>query len=57
MTRRTIGVFVTLALTILAAPLAAHAQPARRPVTIGYLGNASPALEAALVDAFREGLR
>jgi ABC-type uncharacterized transport system substrate-binding protein len=26
-------------------------------VTIGYLGNASPALEADLVDAFREGLR
>jgi putative ABC transport system substrate-binding protein len=39
------------------APLTAHAQQARGTVTIGYLGNASPALEAHQVDAFREGLR
>ena len=37
--------------------LAADAQPAGRTVTIGYLGNSSPALESNLVDAFREGLR
>ena len=54
MNRRT---FVSsLVLTLLAAPLGAEAQPART-VTIGYLGNSSPALEANLVAAFREGLR
>jgi ABC-type uncharacterized transport system substrate-binding protein len=57
MTHRTIGVLVTVALTILVTPLAAQAQPAGRPVTIGYLGNVSPALKADLIDAFREGLR
>src|SRR5436309_540731 len=46
-----------LALALLAAPLVAEAQPAARTVTIGYLGNSSPALEANLVAAFREGLR
>ena len=45
------------ALALLVAPLAAAAPSAGRPVTIGYLGNASPALEAHLVNAFREGLR
>jgi putative ABC transport system substrate-binding protein len=57
MTRHPIVLLMTIALTILVAPLAATAPPAGRPVTIGYLGNASPALEAHLVDAFREGLR
>jgi putative tryptophan/tyrosine transport system substrate-binding protein len=57
MRRRTIGVFVTFALTILMAPLAATARPAGGTVTIGYLGNSSPSLEADLVEAFREGLR
>ncbi|MGH8068121.1 MAG: ABC transporter substrate-binding protein [Candidatus Entotheonellia bacterium] len=57
MTRRTIGVFVTFALTILVAPLAAKAQQAGGTVTIGYLGNSSPSLESDLVEAFREGLR
>jgi putative ABC transport system substrate-binding protein len=57
MMRRTIGFLVALALGFLVAPLAATAQLAGRPVTIGYLGNASPALEAPVVDAFREGLR
>jgi putative ABC transport system substrate-binding protein len=57
MTRRTIALLITLALTILVAPLAATAQPAGGPVTIGYLGNASPSLEAHQVNAFREGLR
>jgi putative ABC transport system substrate-binding protein len=44
-------------MAILGAPLAADAQPVGRTVTIGYLGNSSPALEANLVAAFREGLR
>ena len=48
---------VALVLGILGAPLAADAQPAGRTVTIGYLGNSSPALESNLVEAFREGLR
>ena len=55
--RRTIGIVVMLPLIVLAAPRTAQAPQARGPVTIGYLGNASPALEAAQVDAFREGLR
>jgi putative ABC transport system substrate-binding protein len=38
-------------------PLAADSQQAGRTVTIGYLGNSSPALESNLVEAFREGLR
>ncbi len=54
---RSIGLIVTLALGLLAAPLLAEAQQARGTVTIGYLGNSSPSLEANLVDAFREGLR
>jgi putative ABC transport system substrate-binding protein len=46
-----------LALGMLVAPFTADAQPVGRTVTIGYLGNSSPALESNLVDAFREGLR
>jgi putative ABC transport system substrate-binding protein len=42
---------------LLAAPLAAEAQQARRTMTVGYLGSSSPSLESNLVDAFREGLR
>ena len=56
MKRIAAGLIVTLAL-LLAAPLAAGAQPVGRTVTIGYLGNSSPSLEANLVEAFREGLR
>jgi putative ABC transport system substrate-binding protein len=48
---------LTLALSTLVAPLAATARPAGGPVTVGYLGNSSPALEPDLVNAFREGLR
>ena len=47
----------TLALGLLAAPLAAEAPPAGRTVTIGYLGNSSPSLESNVVEAFRDGLR
>jgi putative ABC transport system substrate-binding protein len=42
---------------MLTASFAAAAQPAQRSVTIGYLGNSSPALESHMVEAFREGLR
>ena len=42
---------------MLSTPLVADAQQAGRTVTIGYLGNSSPALESNLVEAFREGLR
>jgi putative ABC transport system substrate-binding protein len=47
----------TLSFGVLLAPLAADAQQAGRTVTIGFLGNSSPALESNLVEAFREGLR
>jgi putative ABC transport system substrate-binding protein len=46
-----------VALGLLGIPRPADAQPAGRTVTIGYLGNSSPALESNLVDAFRAGLR
>jgi len=52
-----LGCLVTLTLGLLMAPLAATAQQAGGTVTIGYLGNSSPALESHQVDAFREGLR
>ncbi len=52
-----VTIVVTFALGLLAGPLPAEAQQARGTVTIGYLGNSSPSLEANLVDAFREGLR
>jgi putative ABC transport system substrate-binding protein len=57
MSPRTVTRFVLCVLGLLTVPLAAKAQPIGGTVTIGYLGNASPALEADLVDAFREGLR
>jgi putative ABC transport system substrate-binding protein len=53
----TIGLVAMLAFALLMAPHAATAQQAGETVTIGYLGNSSPALEAPQVDAFREGLR
>jgi hypothetical protein len=46
-----------LSLALLAAPLAAEAQPAKGVHRIGLLGNSTPALEANLVGPFREGLR
>jgi hypothetical protein len=42
---------------LLASPRAVEAQPAGRGYRIVYLGNSSAALEADLVDAFRQGLR
>jgi putative ABC transport system substrate-binding protein len=47
----------TLTGGLLAAPLAAEAQPAGKVHRIGFLGNSNPALEANLVGPFREGLR
>jgi putative ABC transport system substrate-binding protein len=43
---------------LLAAPLAAEAQPAEKaPVRIGFLGNADPKTTGSSVEAFRQGLR
>ena len=42
---------------LLSAPLAARAQPARKVHRIGFLGNSTAALEANLVQPFRDGLR
>jgi putative ABC transport system substrate-binding protein len=47
---------VTSVAGVLAAPLVAGAQAGKMP-RIGYLGYSSPALEAHLVGAFRQGLR
>jgi ABC-type uncharacterized transport system substrate-binding protein len=52
--RRFLG---TLAGGLLAAPLAAEAQPAGKVTRIGVLETTSPALNAANLDAFRRGLR
>ncbi len=57
LTSATLQALVAFACGLLAAPLAAAAQPAGRTVTIGYLGNSSLALESNVVEAFREGLR
>jgi ABC-type uncharacterized transport system substrate-binding protein len=54
MTRRTIGLIVTLALCL--APLAAEAQPPKKVPRLGYLAPA-PRSAAGGIDAFREGLR
>ncbi len=51
------SVSFALALGLLAAPPAAHAQQPGEVARIGYLGSSSPALEAHLVGAFRQGLR
>ena len=47
----------TVAGALLAAPLAAEAQPARKVHRIGFLGNSTEALEANLVGPFRDGFR
>ena len=47
----------SLAGGLLAAPLAAEAQPAGKVYRIGFLGNSTEALEANLVGPSREGLR
>jgi putative ABC transport system substrate-binding protein len=57
MSARAVVRLILCVLSLLTAPLATTAQQAGGTVTIGYLGNSSPSLEATLVDAFREGLR
>ena len=44
-------------LGLLGAPLAAEAQPAGKVYRVGFLGNSTDALEANLVEPFRQGLR
>jgi putative tryptophan/tyrosine transport system substrate-binding protein len=58
MPRRTSALLLTLTLAILAAPLAADAQPVGKVYRIGLLtsGPASPASMLSL-EAFRQGLR
>src|SRR5262245_53627226 len=58
MTRRTVGLFVTLAFTLLVAPLAAVAQPPTPVHRIGRLiAGHPPAGPDPALDAFRQGLR
>lgn len=54
---RAIGLVVTFALVLLAAPPRADAQAPAKARRIGFLGNTTPVLEANLVGPFREGLR
>jgi putative ABC transport system substrate-binding protein len=48
---------VTIALALLAAPLAADAKRAGKMYRVGVLETTSPALNAANLDAFRQGLQ
>ena len=54
---RTLGLLVTLALGILAAPLAANAQQPAKVPRIGYLATSSPSTGDYYAKAFRQGLR
>ena len=54
MTRPTVGLLLTLALSLLVAPLAAHAQPATKVPQIGILW---PIADDPILEAFRQGLR
>jgi putative ABC transport system substrate-binding protein len=54
---RPVGLIVTLALGLLAAPLAAEAQQAGKVPRIGYLSAGSPSGVPHLLEAFRQGLR
>jgi putative ABC transport system substrate-binding protein len=57
MTRRLIGLLVTLTLAILVAPLAADAQPPTHVHRIGRLQAGPPSDPNPTLEAFREGLR
>jgi putative ABC transport system substrate-binding protein len=50
-------VTLTVALVLLAAPLAAEAQRAVKPSRVGYLGFGSASADAPFREAFRQGLR
>lgn len=53
----TVGMIAALTLSILWEPPSSQGQqPRTKPARIGFLGNSTPALEAHLVGAFREGL-
>jgi putative tryptophan/tyrosine transport system substrate-binding protein len=56
MTRRTVGLFVTLALGPLVS-LAVAAQPSTPIPRIGLLSLFSPAIGASMAESFRQGLR
>jgi putative ABC transport system substrate-binding protein len=53
---RLIGLVLAFALNGVPGPLLADSPQAGKPHRIGFLGNATPALEANLVGPFREGL-
>jgi putative tryptophan/tyrosine transport system substrate-binding protein len=57
MMRPTLGLLLTLALSLLVASLAAEGQPAAKSPRIGVLFGTTPASEAPRVEAFRQGLR
>src|SRR5215831_850120 len=52
----TVGCIVTLILSLCTTPLAAEAQLARKVYRIGMLETRSTVLNAANIDAFRQGL-
>jgi putative ABC transport system substrate-binding protein len=54
---RVFAFFLALGTVAVPFPSGAQTPKAARTVTIGYLGNSSPSLEANLLDAFREGMR
>jgi putative tryptophan/tyrosine transport system substrate-binding protein len=59
MTRRTIGLLITLVLGLLVAPLAADAQPPAKVPRVGFLRHSHQADESRLgrLDEFRQGLQ
>lgn len=57
MSLRTVGLIATLALALLAAPLAADAQASEKVAHIGYLSSAKRSSQSARSEAFRQGLR
>jgi putative tryptophan/tyrosine transport system substrate-binding protein len=57
MTRRTIGLLVTLALSLLVVSLTVAAQPSAPVPRIGLLSLFSPALGESKAESFRQGLR
>src|SRR5262249_38973530 len=53
----TVGFIITLILSLLTAPLTAEPQPLAHIPRIGWLGGTSPAVNPAVLEAFRDGLR
>jgi len=51
------GEMLIVALALLAGPLGATAQQPAKVPRVGYLGSSSPAVDADLIGAFRQGLR